>query len=512
LTQALDIIRRRFAASLGRTLLFNFSARTAVAIIGLLVTPVYLRLLGPQAFGLVGFWAAAQSWMILFDLGISPAVARQLSRYRAGVLSENDAASLLGFVEGVFLGAGLLGVLAFAASVPWVASHWLGRSQLPPAEIRRALYLIGVLLLVRWMSGLYQTALVGLERQIASNLVALLGFVLRSVGSLAALLVVTPTPLVFFAVQAVTCVAELIASRAMLSRFAPSGARGFVTGRRLLLAELRFATGLAVSSSVATVINQSDKVVLSHTLPLADFGLFSLVVTICGGIGMVVPPFVQSVQPRLTTLHARGQRAELVRLYRRAFALLIALVGGSAGTIAAQPEMVLYAWTGDGMLARRIAPVLALYGAGTGISSFLFLPYVLQYAFGTVRLHVIGNILFGIVWVPATVFAATRFGSAGTGFVWLAGNLAFLFLWTPVVHARFLDVLERRGLASRSMTSAAMMAAMLASSRLIPSIAIGRWGALAVLAVTAIGVGGVGVASAPELRTYVLALTVRRNA
>jgi O-antigen/teichoic acid export membrane protein len=490
----------KLAGSLAPTLVFGFASHVGVAVIGIVTVPLYLRLLGAEGYGLAGFYAVLQSWILLFDLGLSPAVARQLSRFRAGAVAAGEAASLLRAAEALFLAVGLAGGIAFFLAAGWVGRHWLGASHLSPSAIGDCLKIVAALLAVRWMAGLYQSALIGLERQIALNTVALLAALARSLATVAALLFMARSPVIFFAAQAVVSLAETAVYRLLLVRAAPRPAGPIRPGWSLLSRELRFAIGLAAAAALATLINQADKIALSHTLSLGDFGVFSLVVTLCAGISLVVPPIVQTFQPRLTTLLAQGRRAEFVHVYTLAHAVIIALTLATAGAIAAQPEMVIYAWTGHRDLAARLAPIVATYALGTGIASFLFIPFLLQYAQGLVRLQVIGNLVFGAVWVPAAVWAAFAFGPVGTGIIWLTGNLAFVVIWVPFVHSRLLSREERRGLGLVALGRVLLLGAALGATRIIPFDRLDRIGAFAILALLAGAVFLLGVFTSSVLR------------
>lgn len=490
----------RSGPGLAPTLIYGFGAHLLIAIIGILVVPVYLHLLGAEGYGLFGFYVVLQSWMLLFDMGISPAVARQLSRYRAGALPPGDAVGLLKAAEAVFLAGGLLAAAVFLVSSPWLASHWLGASNLTPGQIHQALQLVGCLVAARWMAGLYQTALVGLERQTTANIFALVGALARAGGSVAALTWIAPTPVTFFAVQAALTLVEAIAYRVILARVMPRVSAGQGAHWGLLTNEFRFAGALAASAAVATLINQADKLALSHLLALADFGRFSLVVSICSGIALVVPPFAQAFQPRLTALAAQDRRGEFADLYRLSIALIIALIAGLAGTIAAQPEMVVFAWTGDRDLSEQLAPVLSAYALGAGVSSFLFVPFFLQYALGSVRLHLIGNLVFGVVWVPTLWWAATAYGALGAGLTWLGGNLLFLLLWTPVVHRRWLSKAERAGLAWRGWGQLVILGALLAATRWIDPRGLDRLASLGALGAISVSIMILGMLCSKTVR------------
>jgi O-antigen/teichoic acid export membrane protein len=98
----------RFTGGLGPVLFFGFGANVITALVGMTAIPMYLSVMGEEAYGIVGFYIVLQGWMFLFDLGVGQAVGRQLSRYRAGAVSADDAVSLFGAAEAAFLAGGLI--------------------------------------------------------------------------------------------------------------------------------------------------------------------------------------------------------------------------------------------------------------------------------------------------------------------------------------------------------------------------------------------------------------------
>jgi O-antigen/teichoic acid export membrane protein len=466
--------------------------------------------MGAEGYGLVGFYAMLQSWMILFDFGLSAAVARQLSRYKAGVRS--DAAGLLKVAETHYAAIGLIITGVFFLSSAPVARGWLGASTLPPSQITLSLQLMGLLIASRSMANLYQASLVGLERQNTLNSIVLLSTASRALISIILLTFVSKTPILFFTINLTITTVEVIVSRAITTREISITEKLRDVEWKHLLRDLRFAGGVAISATIATTINQIDKIVLSHRLSLSEYGFFSLVTTICAGVSLLIPPIVQLIQPRLASLVAQDRRAELFQLYRLSGNLMLALSAAVAGTIAAQPELVLFAWTGDPLIAVRWAPVLTLYALGTGIAGYLFVPFLLQYAHGYIRLHLIGTLLFGIFWIPAAIFAANAYGALGTGAVWLSGNALFVLIWVPFVHRRLLSREERKLVGWNTLVRVGLLASLLISSRTLVTMGTDRILALAMLAMVAAAVAAAGVLSSSQLRNYFIAVLRRPKA
>lgn len=52
-------------------------------LISLVVVPLYLKLLGIEAYGLIGFYFMLQGLAQVLDLGLSPTMNREMARYSA---------------------------------------------------------------------------------------------------------------------------------------------------------------------------------------------------------------------------------------------------------------------------------------------------------------------------------------------------------------------------------------------------------------------------------------------
>jgi len=184
-------------------------------------------------------------------------------------------------------------------------------------------------------------------------------------------------------------------------------------------------------------VTQTDKLILSKLLPLAEYGYFSLAVLVAGGVMVVSGPVGGALMPRLARLEAEGNPSGLLAVYRSATQLVVVVATSTAATLFLVAEPLLYAWTGDRALAAQAAPTLGLYALGNGLLAVSAFPYYLQYAKGDLRLHMVGNVLFVVLLIPSIIWAASTHGTLGAGVVWLAMNAIYLLCWAPLVHRRF---------------------------------------------------------------------------
>ncbi|MCV2369881.1 oligosaccharide flippase family protein [Roseateles oligotrophus] len=435
--------------SLKKNILANYASQIYVTLIGIVMVPLYVTYMGAEAYGLVGFFAMLQAWFQLIDMGLTPTMSRETARFNGGATDAVSLRRMLRALEGIFVGTAVLGGLAMGLASGRVASDWLKVQELSLLEVQRAVILIGVIVALRWVGGLYRGVISGFER-----LVWLSGFnsavaTVRFVLVIPFFIYVGSTPVHFFTYQLLVAVAELTILVVQTHRLMPQS-KGRLDGPwdwAPLRGVLRFSLSLAFTSAVWVLVTQTDKLVLSRILSLGDYAYFTLAVLMASGIMVISGPISVALVPRLTCLFAAKDEAGLIALYRNATQLVTVIAVPATLVLAIFSEQVLWAWTGNAEIASKAAPVLTLYALGNGFLVLAAFPYYLQFAKGDLKLHLVGNALFVLILIPSVIWAATAFGMIGAGWAWLGANfLSFLF-WVPVVHRSFLRGLHARWLA-----------------------------------------------------------------
>src|SRR6478736_2251001 len=95
--------------SLRINILANYASQMYVAAAGFLLTPIYIRYMGSEAYGLVSLFVTLQAWFQLLDFGISPTLARETARRRAAPQLRQTIRALLRTLEIPFAVLALLG-------------------------------------------------------------------------------------------------------------------------------------------------------------------------------------------------------------------------------------------------------------------------------------------------------------------------------------------------------------------------------------------------------------------
>jgi O-antigen/teichoic acid export membrane protein len=416
----------------------NLAGQIWAFVLWLAVTPFYLRIVGAEGYGLIGFFVVLQATIAVLDLGMSGTLNRQMARGAAGTLEPAAMANLVRCLQWVvWLLCVLIGVMLIASG-PWIASRWLHAPASADPHLDRAVELMGLAVALQFPIVFYSSGLAGLQKQLQLNALNSTLTTLRQVGVFVPLLLVAPTTEVFFAWQAVTgAVHTLVLARA-LRRALPPFERKSALDFKALRVVFRFTASLAAVGTLTFLLTQTDRVLLSRLLPLADFGRYMLAATLAYGINRMAAPINIAVQPRFSELVALDQIDRLKSFYHSSNqAVAVAIVPATVVLAVFAPD-VLRLWTGSDEIAEKAAPILALLAAGYGVNATMTLAWALQVAYGQTRFGLVQSVVSVLVAVPSIAWAAVRFGAIGAASVWLLLNLGYFAITMPLIHRRIL--------------------------------------------------------------------------
>src|SRR6266403_3735277 len=161
--------RRKLASGFKLALLANFAGSGWSTLVQLICVPLYIKFLGIEAFGLIGFYLMFQAMLQILDLGVSPTVNREMARYSVQWDKADEARDLVRTLEvGYWLIGVAIGALVLAAA-PVIAAHWIKASAISVRAVSHAVMIMGVLSIFQWPLSFYQGALMGLRRQVLFN-------------------------------------------------------------------------------------------------------------------------------------------------------------------------------------------------------------------------------------------------------------------------------------------------------------------------------------------------------
>jgi O-antigen/teichoic acid export membrane protein len=439
--------KRRWAAALRRDTFANLVGRGWVALAGLVFVPVYIRLLGVEAYGLVGFAAALQVGISLLDVGLATTLNRELARTAAGGErgAEEDGTAvpqsqgdLVRTLEIPYWLAAVLIIGLVELAAPAIAGQWLHPDRLPTESVANAIRLIGITIALQFPFTLYEGGLLGIGRQVALNALLVAGATLRFGAVVAVLVWVSPTIEAFFVWQVVITALQTVVGGWLLWSSLPKSPSRPRFRMDVLAGVWRFAAGMTGITLSAVALTHMDKLVLSKLLSLTEFGYYTLASVATGVLYMLFLPLFQAVFPRFSQLVALDDDRPLSVVYHRSAQTMSVLVLPAATVFALFAREIMLLWTRSPEAAAATSVVVALFAIGTALHGLMNIPYALQLAAGWTKLALYTNLVALAILVPALVVLSGRYGVIGAGIVWVALNVGYATVGVGIMHRRLL--------------------------------------------------------------------------
>lgn len=406
--------------------------------------PLYVRILGIEAYGLMGFYLSLQAFFLVLDMGLSSTLNRELAistDIDHGPAYKRD---LVRTLEWLYWPMGaVIAIVVLLMSEP-VAIHWLNPVKYGTAETARAIALMGLSTALQWPTALYSGGLRGLERQVSLNAMSSAFAVLRTFGSLSILLYVSPTLESFLWWQIGSAALQTALYRHALWKALPASPQPPDFRIGILHRIHRFTLGMAGIAVLSFLLMQSDRIILSTILPLDMFGYYTVAGTVAGALAIMIGPFFNALFPRYSALVGSGEIRQLSDLYHQSNQYVAVAVASVASVLAFFSTDVLMLWTQNSILAERSGDILSILVIGTGLNGIMHLPYALQLSYGWTRLALYQNIVAVAFVVPATWWAAHHYGGVGAALVWLGLNAGYIAIGIPIMHRRLLPEAMKR--------------------------------------------------------------------
>jgi O-antigen/teichoic acid export membrane protein len=423
---------------LKRNLIANYLGQGWTALMGLAFIPLYIKFLGIEAYGLIGLFAVLQAWLGLLDMGMTPALGREMARFSGGSHSNESIRDLLRSIETVSVSMAVLIAGGVALGANWIATDWLKADTLSIVVVAQAFTVMGLMTALRFVEGVYRSAIVGLQRHVLFNGVISAMATLRSLGAVGILQWISPTLEAFVLWQGVVSIATLVVLVATTYSCLPKGKRRGRFSAEALRGVWRFAGGMVCITILALLLTQVDKILLSRLLTLTEFGVYTLASTVAGGLHVLISPIAQSFYPKFCELHARGDTTALANNYHKAAQLVSVMAGSAAIVLIFFAKTFLLLWTQDAELSDRVDVLLSLLVLGNMLNGLMWIPYQAQLAHGWTSLTAKINMLAVLLIVPGILWAVPRHGAEGAAWVWVALNAGYCFIAVQFMYRRIL--------------------------------------------------------------------------
>jgi O-antigen/teichoic acid export membrane protein len=428
-------------SSIGRATFVSGVVDGVLALVGLAVTPLLVRHLGTEPYGVIGLVTVLSTQLATLQLGVGPALLRALGEARGRA----DAPSLRAALQaGALLSAASALVIGGVALVlaPRAWNDAFATSAAVRPQALAAVPATALLLALQPLLAVLYASLSGLERFPLLNAIRLAHGLARAVvGALAA---VRGGGLVgvLLAQAAADAVAIAIAPLVLRASAPHAETAPLRAAARHLL---RLGVPLSVAGIASGLLLDGDKLALGTLRSVAEVAYYTVPLGVVGRLGSFAGTACIFLVPRLAAAAAAGRGEESAQLAARATRLGLCLTAAAAAPLIAWAPELLSLWLGPAF-SERAAPAARVLLVGLAVQASIYGAHAAIRARAPASTLAIVYALELPVFVLILYALVRPWGVVGAAFAWTVR----LALDAALQHA-----LARRSLGTR-VTSAAL--------------------------------------------------------
>lgn len=419
-------------------LLASFAGTGWAGIVQLACIPAYIKLVGIESYGLLGFYVVMQAMLQVLDLGLSPTMNREMARYSVQPEKAAEARDLLRTLEIGYWLMGLIIAVGVLSGAHWIALNWIRAGAIPTRTVTQSVMLMGVLAFFQWPVSFYQGGLMGLRHQVLLNSLRAGGATLSNVGGVLILWLVSPHIQALLIWQAGSNALLVTLLAIFLWKKMPKAARPAHFEIGVLRNLQGFALGMTGIAVLSLILTQADKLLVSKLFSLRVFAYYSLAWSVANGPLVIAGCVFNVLFPRMSALVSTGDRIAVSEFYHRGSQLMAVLILPLAVVCSLFSYQALHLWTRNIETAVATAPILCVLIAGSAANALFYLPYALQLASGWTRLSLLSGLAWISILVPLMFPMSKHFGALGAASIWTILNVLNMFIVVPLTHRRLL--------------------------------------------------------------------------
>lgn len=395
-----------------------------------LFTPLYVKYLGVESYGIVGFYGVVFSLLSLIDSGFSVSTISEFAYKATDKKNQKRKWQYLVTVERVYVAFSIVSFLIFSFGAYWFAKNWFNS---PPESIEilgQCIVLMALISCLQLFINLYNGALIGLEKQVESSLYQIIFGVLKN-GVVVLVIVVHPSIVIFFGWQILISSLHLLVLKIHLSRFERNCAYAteLLTSIELLRNQWRYIFGMFLVSLISAINLQVDKLIITKLLPFEEYSIYSIA-SIFSQIGVFISvPILLAYSPRFMRIsRIKGIMDIKKRLIFSVTKYISILTGLYFTMICFHKESLLNIMFVDEGLRLRLAPLIIPLVLGSVFFAYQTVPFNVAIAHKSTRIVVsygVASIVFTSI---CYYFLILSYGLQGAVYSWLG----YFFISTPL--------------------------------------------------------------------------------
>lgn len=397
-----------------------------------LFIPLYIKILGVEAYGVINFYSVLLSILFIADAGFSATLNREMAR-----LDDNKGrAKTLKTIEYSYLFIAIFIISLVFVSSNFISQNWLHSKIYSVEKIATYINMMGVSIAFQLLINLYCSGMMGLQRQVKANNIQIANSFVRT-GLIIAILYYYPKLEIYFYWQMFTNLCFFIYARYQLWHVLGGKSNNYNFNKNIFISLLKFALGMMGMALIGGINTQIDKIIVSKLLPLKTYGEYSLA-SIFGQISSILTlPIAVAALPKLIkNIHLDNEENNLF-FHKNSFIITAISVNFTILMVVFGSQYI-YLWTHDYEITQSILSTTKLLLIGGLFLALQFMPYHLALANGYTKANLRLGLIMLILTIPLNYFLIKNIGILGAGYTWIFLNFVAFVVIGYVIIKKFL--------------------------------------------------------------------------
>jgi O-antigen/teichoic acid export membrane protein len=434
--------------------------------LGLAVTPIIIRYLGTELYGVYLVLLGFISYSITFNVG------RTVAKYVAEYRSSGDEIRIRQTISSAFwlnLAAGLFVAMVIALLSEWIVTALLQVSPKFQAAARSALIIGGFAIPAVQVGQVFQNVLQGIHRFGKVSLLLNLNWLLLNAGNV--VLVFNGFGIVaIFAWNLSVGIAIAGFSFLVVRRQDPNFVPGNSTGSMLKLV-VGYGLSIFLYQLFGTVLLLFERAWILRNFGAAESAFYLLPMTLAIYLHALIGSLTLAIFPVVNEL--LNDRERLLRLYRQATKIVVAVTALVVGNAIALGQLFLLLWLGRDF-ADNAFTNLIYHFLTFGLIAIMIIVWHINEAHGAARLNSIQVFLWAAVSIPLMIVSSNIWLAEGVA----ASRFAGVLVTVPMMlysESRFLGSIQWRFWGQLIVKVVPATAALIVVERLLLSALTPSW-------------------------------------
>jgi O-antigen/teichoic acid export membrane protein len=402
--------------SIGRNTAYNLVGSAIPLVLALATVPLYIKLVGPDRYGVLAIAWVLLGYFGLFDLGLGRATTYQIAALKDA--SDEARASVFWSAVIINLGMGIVG-----GAVLWLCSHYFFSNLFKVDgalrdEVLSSISLLAFAVPIATLTGVLSGALMGRGQFLWTNMVSITSTSLFQIFPLAVAWWFGPN---LWGLLLAAISARVVAIVVLWLRCYYTVARRFSPrfDRSQARALLGYGGWVALTSLVAPALVMVDRFAIGAVIGAAAVAIYTIPFQLAQRIAIVPIALMNALFPRLPT----ASPEERDTLSNRATETLASALGGPTLVAILLLHPFLNLWVGP-TLGDQAAMVGRLLVFGFWINAFAVVPYSRMQASGRPDMVVKVYAFEILIYLALLYFCMKNFGLVGCAIALILRNIA----------------------------------------------------------------------------------------